>query len=136
MGDIIVPIAVFVMVVAIILIVNLANYYVRKLKSRERLAAIEKGLPLPEEDSVTSLDPRKSAAKTRLAGIILIAAGVGTALAFVILAWVVQQRHVLAVAAFAVIPFVIGIGMLVDYRLQSRALDTAESERGLNRLSA
>ncbi len=135
MGDIIVPIAVFVMVVAIILIVNLTNYHVRRLKSRERLAAIEKGLPLPEEDSLAA-DPRKSAAKTRLAGIILIAAGVGTALAFVILAWVVRQRNVLSVAAFAVIPLVIGIGMLVDYRLQSRALDTAQGEKGLNRLSA
>lgn len=132
----IIPIAVFTMVVAIVLIANLANYHVRKLKSRERLAAIEKGLP--EGDFLgESFDPRRSAARTRLAAIILIAAAVGTALAFALLAWIVDKRPVLAVAAFAVIPLAIGIGMLIDYRLQTRALETAiQGENSLNRLSA
>ncbi|HEY5084511.1 MAG TPA: hypothetical protein VII48_08325, partial [Rhizomicrobium sp.] len=60
----------------------------------------------------------------------------GTAVAFAILAWVVRQREVLSVAAFAVIPLAIGIGMLFDYRLQSRALEAAEGENALTRLSS
>jgi predicted RND superfamily exporter protein len=91
---------------------------------------------LPEGDPIdTSPDPRKSAARTRLTAIILIATGLGTALAFATLAWVVQQRDVLSAAAFAIIPLAIGIGMLIDYRMQSRALEAAQSEKSLDRLS-
>lgn len=133
----IVPIAVFAMVLGIIIVVNFANYHLRKLRSRERLAAIEKGLPVSEEYSPGDFpDPRKSAAKTRLTAIILISAGVGTALAFASLAWILHEREVLSAAAFAVIPLAIGIGMLIDYRLQSRALEPVQSENTLNRLSA
>ncbi len=129
MGPFSVPVAAFAMVVAIILIVNITNYHLRQLKSRERLAAIEKGIPVPEEHSLGDFpDPRKSAAKTRLAAIILVSAGVGTAIAFASLAWILHQRDVLSAAAFAVIPLAIGIGMLFDYRLQSRTLEAAQSQ--------
>lgn len=117
-GTAIVAVAPFAMVVLIVLIVVFASYQARRLKSRERLAAIEKGLPIPGY----SVDPRRAAEKTRLTAIILIAVGIGIALAFVFLAWIVQQRQVLSVAAFAIIPLAVGIGMLVDYRLQLRKL--------------
>jgi len=133
----IVPIAVFLTVLGIIFIVNFTHYHVRKLRSRERLAAIEKGLLLPEGDFLADVsDPRKSAARTRLTAIILIAVGVGTALTFAILAWVLRERDVLSAAAFAIIPLAIGIGMLFDYRLQSRAIEDAKSEENLKRLPA
>ena len=133
----IVPVAAFAMVVGIVLIVNITNYHLRQLKSRERLAAIEKGLILSEGDFPDySSDPRRTAAKTRLAAIILIAVGVGTASTFAILAWVVQERDVLAAAAFAVIPLAIGVGMLFDYRLQSQAMQDSSSDTGLNRISS
>lgn len=123
-----VAIAPFAMVVLIVLIVVFANYQMRRLKSRERLAAIEKGLVLPEQEAQAgSADPRRAAAKTRLTAIKLIAVGIGIALAFALLSWIVQQRQVLSVAAFAIIPLAVGIGMLIDYRLQSRRLDAAQN---------
>ncbi|HUZ05843.1 MAG TPA: DUF6249 domain-containing protein [Acidobacteriaceae bacterium] len=136
-NGLIVPVAAFFMALGIILIVNITNYHLRKLQSRERLAAIEKGVLLPESDpSEYTSNPRRTAARTRLTAIILIAVGIGTALAFAILALVVRQRDVLAVTAFAVIPLAIGIGMLFDYRLQSRALESMQSESNLSRLSS
>ncbi len=135
--DTIIPVSLFVMVLGIIVVVNYGHYKIRTLRSRERLAAIEKGLLLPEGDFLADVsDPRKTAARTRLTAIILIAAGIGTASAFVILAWVLRERDVLSAAAFAIIPLAIGIGMLVDYRLQSRALEDAKSEETLKRLPA
>ena len=137
MSEVLIPISLFVMVLGIIVVVNYEHYKIRTLRSRERLAAIEKGLLLPEGDFLADVsDPRKTAARTRLTAIILIAAGIGTASAFVILAWVLRERDVLSAAAFAIIPLAIGIGMLFDYRLQSRALEEAKSEENLKRLPA
>jgi hypothetical protein len=130
-GTAMVAVAPFAMVVAVVLIVVIASYQVRRLKSRERLTALEKGLPIPEY----SVNPRQAAAKTRRTAFVLIGIGVGTALAFALLAWILQQRSVLSVAAFAVIPFVIGVGLFIDYRLQARALTAAEGGNGSGQLS-
>ncbi|MFQ6084198.1 MAG: DUF6249 domain-containing protein [Candidatus Aminicenantia bacterium] len=80
------------------------NYKERTLKHRERLAAIEKGLPLPPEFE-TSIEERKRGLLT--GSLITLFAGAGI---FITLFILVN----LEVASIGIIPFAIGIGMLLS----------------------
>jgi hydrogenase-4 membrane subunit HyfE len=125
----IVPVAVFAMVLGIVIVVNIYNYQVRKLKSEERLAAIAKGIPLPpdvEAEFPVSADRGAATARgLRTGGIACISVGVGLALFSFFLTWIVQEHDVLAVAAAGLIPLAVGVGLLVDYALRTR---TAKAE--------
>lgn len=88
-------------------------YLFRKLDSKERLLAIEKGLYQPTA-------PQEVYRRTRRAAIVLIAAGVGVALAFVVEAIAKESRMPLSSAGLGLVPFTIGVGMLFDLRLQQR----------------
>jgi hypothetical protein len=129
----IIPVAVFAMVLGIVIVVNLANYHTRKLKSEERLAAIAKGIPLPPEVEAdyAQVDRGAGSAATarglRTGGIVCISVGVGMALFSFFLTWIVQEHDVLAVAAAGLIPLVIGVGLLIDYALRTK---NAKSEIG------
>ena len=98
-------------------------YLSRRLKSQERIKAIEKGVPIPFEPA----DPRERAATVRRWGIVLVALGLGLIVFFVVVAAVRQERHVIAGVGAAAIPIFIGLGLLYDYRLRSKELPTAES---------
>lgn len=123
-----VPVAVFAMILGIVIVVNIYNYHVRKLKSEERMAAIAKGLPLPPE---TDLDyagrgernggSAMTARGLRTGGIICVSVGVGLALFSFFLTWIVQEHDVLAVAAAGLIPLAVGVGLLIDYALRTRS---------------
>lgn len=125
----VIPVAVFAMVLGIVIVANIHNYHVRKLKSEERMAAIAKGLPLPPDldaiDRVNS-DPRAGAATTarglRTGGIVCVSVGAGLALFGFFLAWIVQEHDVLAVAAAGLIPLAVGVGLLVDYALRTKSV--------------
>jgi hypothetical protein len=102
----------------------------REMQSQERLAAIARGLPMPP--TVEELAMQHEAAKpitsrrrgnTRRAGIVLLGVAGGLILFFVALAAILQLREVLAGAAAGLIPFGIGIGLLVDAKMQSKELD-------------
>ena len=106
----------------------------RELQSQERLAAIAKGLPMPptaEElalmNGKPSLDSTRRRGNTRRAGIVLIGSAAGLILFFVALASVLQVREVLSGAAAGLIPLGIGVGFLVDARIQTRELEEATS---------
>jgi len=58
----------------------------------------------------------------RTGGIVCVAVGVGLALFSFALTWIVGEHDVLAVAAAGLIPFAVGIGLLVDYAFQMRDL--------------
>jgi hypothetical protein len=129
----IVPVAAFAMVIGIVLIKAITGYKLRKLRSQERLAAIEKGVPLPEEPgSEISADemmgrkraysPEEQAARQRSKGIVLTAVGVGAVLFFLVLAHVQQERDVLSGAAASLIPLAIGVGFLIDARIRRKEL--------------
>jgi hypothetical protein len=90
-------------------------YLFRKLDSKERLLAIEKGLYHPSA-------PQEVYRRTRRAAIVLIAAGIGVALVFVIEAAAKGTRAPLASAGLGVVPLAVGLGMLIDLRLQRRDL--------------
>ncbi len=93
-------------------------YLSRRLQSQERLKAIEKGVPIPFEPA----DPKERAVRTRRAGIILVAFGIGLIIFAVVGAKVEQDRDMLIIAGGAAIPLLIGLGLLYDYRLRMKEI--------------
>ncbi|HET7892878.1 MAG TPA: DUF6249 domain-containing protein [Candidatus Sulfotelmatobacter sp.] len=87
-------------------------YRVRKLRTEERLAAMQRGVSVPMEPDLTE------AAHSRRAGILLIAGAVGYMLAFSIIARV--EPDALVAGAFGAIPFALGLGYLLDSTLIRR----------------
>ena len=87
-------------------------YRVRKLKSEERLAAIAKGVAVPMEPELSQ------AARSRRAGILLVAGGLGYALTFALIGRVEPDAFI--AAAFGIIPATIGIGYFIDATLVRR----------------
>jgi Domain of unknown function (DUF6249) len=126
----VIPVAAFAMVLGIVIANNISNYHSRKLQSEERMAAIAKGLPLPEPQAepVAVIDQRKRARGLRTGGIVCVAVGVGLALFSFALTWIVGEHDVLAVAAAGLIPLAIGIGLLVDYAFQIRDLNAGGAQ--------
>ena len=117
---------------AMILGIVVAGIRQREMQSQERLAAIAKGVAIPpsvEELAVLhgkpSADTTKRRGNTRRGGIVLLGVAAGLILFFVALAIVVQNRYVLAGAAAGLIPLGIGVGLLVDARIQSREIADA-----------
>ncbi|HUO13495.1 MAG TPA: DUF6249 domain-containing protein [Verrucomicrobiae bacterium] len=92
-------------------------YRVRKLRTEERLAAIQRGVNVPMEPELTQ------AASSRRAGILLVAGAVGYMLAFTILARF--EPDALQAAAFGAIPFTLGLGYFLDAALIRRDARTS-----------
>jgi hypothetical protein len=87
-------------------------YRVRKLRTEERLAAIQRGVAVPIEPDLTQ------SAHSRRYGILLIAGAIGYMLTFTILARF--DRDAMEAAAFGAIPFTLGLGYLLDSALIRR----------------
>ena len=92
-------------------------YRVRKLRTEERLAAMQRGVNVPMEPDLSE------AAHSRRAGILLIAGAVGYMLAFTIIARV--EPDALVAGAFGAIPFTLGLGYLLDSTLIRRDARTS-----------
>jgi uncharacterized protein DUF6249 len=92
-------------------------YRVRKLRTEERLAAMQRGVNVPMEPDLTE------AAHSRRTGILLIAGAVGYMLAFSIIARV--EPDALIASAFGAIPFTLGLGYLLDSTLIRREVHTS-----------
>jgi len=112
-GDI-VGFAAVVMIFAIPLAAIYAWYRVRRLRTEERLAAIARGVSVPMEPELTQ------AARSRRAGILLVAASLGYTIAFGLVARVEPDAWV--AAAFGIIPFAVGLGFFLDATLIRRDL--------------
>jgi hypothetical protein len=128
----IVPVAGCLMILGIVAVTSWSSARTRELESQERLAAIAKGLvppPTKEELALTQTRPTSSAirrrANIRLAGIVLTAGSLGTAFFFILLSIILHERDVLCGVPCALIPFGIGVGFLIDTRIQSREIDEA-----------
>jgi hypothetical protein len=89
-----------------------AFYRVRKLRTEERLAAIQRGVNVPMEAELSE------SARSRRSGILLVAGAVGYMLAFSIVARV--EPDALIAAAFGAIPFTLGLGFFLDSTLIRR----------------
>jgi Domain of unknown function (DUF6249) len=110
-----IPIALFGMILGIVCGAFYFAYSVRRLQNREKMLALEKGLPIPLDRTA---DPARLIARARRTAIILISTGIGIALSFGVIAWVEKEMDALNGSALGIIPLLIGIGLLIDYRLQ------------------
>jgi hypothetical protein len=91
-----------------------AFYRVRRLRTEERLAAIARGVSVPMEPELSE------AARSRRAGILLVAGSVGYTIAFGLIARAEPDAWI--AAAFGVIPFAVGLGFFLDATLIRRDL--------------
>ena len=99
-------------------VLGMYTYYrVRKLRTEERLAAIQRGATIPMEPDLSE------AAHSRRAGILLVAGAVGYMLTFSIIARV--EPDALIAAAFGAIPFALGLGFFLDSALIRRDARTS-----------
>ena len=89
-------------------------YRVRKLRSEERLAAIERGVAIPMEPELNQ------AARSRRAGTLLVSGAIGFILAFGLIAQIQADRDLWTVAALGIIPLAVGVGYFVDWRMIHR----------------
>ena len=129
----IVPVAGCIMILGIVVAGNWSSARKREMESQERLAAIAKGLVPPPTAAEIALTQAPRAATSairrraniRLAGIILISSAVAIALFFTVLWAVERDRDILSGVACALIPFGIGVGFLIDARIQSREIEDA-----------
>jgi len=87
-------------------------YRVRKLRTDERLAALQRGVNVPMEPELSET------AKSRRLGILFVAGAVGYMTAFSIVAR--YEPDALIAAAFGAIPFALGLGYLLDSMLIRR----------------
>ena len=125
-----VPISGCLMVLGIVVAGVWSGARTREIQSQERLAAIAAGVPIPptpEELAIIhgkpSADQARRRANIRLAGIVLLGAALGLIAFFIVLAAVLQERNVLCGAAVGLIPLGIGLGFLVDVRIQTREME-------------
>ena len=87
-------------------------YRVRKLRTEERLAAINRGVTVPMEPELPET------ARSRRAGILLVAAAIGYMLTFTLIARVEPDAWI--AGAFGAIPFTLGLGYFLDSALIRR----------------
>ncbi len=137
----VVPVAAFAMVLGIVIVAKISEWRTRQMEYEERMAMIAKGLPLPPPSTEASAVAKgtsmmsqwgrvrggRPGSLVRRWGIVLVAFGLGLALFFITLAWILNEREVLSGAPAALIPFSIGVGLLIDSVIQKREL-AEESE--------
>jgi len=123
-----VPLGAFVVGIVAIVAGIAGGAYKQRLKTEQRLAMLARGMSASEIEKVLSADgraakdPLQGIASTRRTAIVLISTGVGIMLSFLVLAWIVDEHHVLSGGAFGLIPLSIGVGFFIDYTLQKRDL--------------
>lgn len=89
-------------------------YHVRKLRTEERLAALARGAQIPMQPELSE------AARSRRAGILLVAGSLGYMVTFALISRV--ESDAMIAAAFGIIPLTVGIGFFVDSALIRREL--------------
>ena len=123
-----VPLGAFVVGIVAIVAGIAGGAYKQRLKTEQRLAMLARGMSASEIEKLLSADgraakdPLQGIASTRRTAIVLISTGVGIMLSFLVLAWIVDEHHVLSGGAFGLIPLSIGVGFFIDYTLQKRDL--------------
>jgi hypothetical protein len=133
----IVPVAGCLMIFGIVAVSNWSGARTREMESQERLAAIAKGLVPPPTKEELALSQTRPASNTlrrrgnvRLGGIVLLGTAAGLILFFIALAAILGERDVLSGAAVGLIPLGIGVGFLIDARIQSREIEEATFSTG------
>ena len=111
----------------------------QRLTAEQRMAMVARGMPADDIDKLLTKatvdgrpvkDPVQGLANTRRIAIVLISSGIGLALFFIVLSFIVHNREVLAGAAVGLMPLAVGIGFVIDYHLQKRDLSRFGLEVG------
>jgi hypothetical protein len=87
-------------------------FRIRKLRTEERMAAIARGVAVPMQMELSE------AARSRRAGILLVAGALGYIVTFVLIGR--QEPDAMIAATFGVIPLAVGVGFFVDHALIRR----------------
>ena len=124
----------------------LLSYFINRNRHEERLRMIEKGLPIP----IPPFDPMRTATRIRLAGLIFVTLGIGIALTGLGKQERMEVRGPVSIevpggpsihvpegggafgghrggVAGGAIPFMIGVGLLLDYRFRVKELRRKET---------
>jgi hypothetical protein len=110
-----------------------------RLKAEQRMAMVARGMSADDIDKLLGKssadakppkDPLQSMANTRRTAIVLISSGIGLVLFFLTLTVVLHETDILSGAAVGIIPVAIGLGFLIDYKLQKRDLSRFGLEVG------
>lgn len=130
----IVPVVALLIPIVAIVSGAITSAHKKRLKADQRMAMLQRGLSLPEIEAILNAgeqndrleapgfaaDPMRRIRNSRTTGIVLVSIGTGLVLFFFLLDIILKERDVLTGAAAGLIPFCIGVGFLVDYRLQKR----------------
>ena len=108
----IVGLAAVVMIFGIPMAAMYTFFRVRRLRSEERLAAIARGIEVPMQPELSE------AARSRRAGILLVAGAIGYIVTFTLIGRV--EPDAMIAATFGVIPLSVGVGFFVDHGLIRR----------------
>ena len=139
----IVPLGAFAVAIVAILGGVASKIRTQQIQADQRLGMLARGIPLAEVERVlaqaqpgealprTPGNPTRSATMMRRAGLILIFSGLGIVAFFVALVAILHDNEVYSGAAVGLVPVFIGIGFLVDHRLQIRDLARLREESGL-----
>ena len=114
MTEAVIPLTAIVASVALAMVAIYFRHMRYHMYHRERMAAIEKNLPLPEDFFELPARPLDSAYLLR--GLIWLAVGIGSVIFFVVMAMMEGDKDVYAVAALGLIPIGVGIAYLVTRR--------------------
>ncbi len=126
----IVPVAALIMVLGLGVAGIYSEVEQKKLRAQQRMAMLARGMSADEIEKVLGStgndkpvrDPLRSLGNARRAAIVLLSTGIGTVLFGFLFAMIVQMRALLIIAAGGIIPIAIGLGFLIDYRMQTREL--------------
>ncbi len=108
----IVGLAAVVMIFGIPMAAMYTFYRIRKLRSEERLAAIARGVAVPMQPELSE------SARSRRAGILLVAGALGYIATFVLIGR--EEPDAMIAAAFGIIPLAVGLGFFIDHALIRR----------------
>jgi preprotein translocase subunit Sss1 len=108
----IVGLAAVVMIFGIPMAAMYTFFRVRRLRSEERLAAIARGIEVPMQPELSE------AARSRRAGILLVAGAIGYIVTFALIGRV--EPDAMIAATFGVIPLSVGVGFFIDHALIRR----------------
>jgi hypothetical protein len=127
--------------VAIVAIISgaVSQMHNSRLKAEQRMAMLARGIPMAEIEAVLQSatvadapqpkDPLRSLGNARRTAMVLIPIGLGLTIFFLIFG-AIALRHInttagwslIACSATGLIPLAIGIGFLIDYRMQMREM--------------
>ena len=128
LSPIVVPLGACVVGIVAIIVGVAGGGYKQKLRADQLQAMLARGMSAVEIEKLlttearTTRDPLQRVAGTRRIAIVLISSAVGIMLFFLVLAGIVKEQQVLSGAAIGLIPLSIGVGFLIDYKLQKREL--------------